>query len=358
MNHWKFEEGDLYLGDCLKILASLPEASVDLVIASPPYENARTYGIDFALEGQDWVNWMVEVFAACLRVCKGMVAMVIGHGKQEDYKWSATPALLCADLYRKGVCLRNPKWFHRVGIPGSGGRDDLRKDVEWIVCATRERGELPWSDNTACGHAPKYGPGGEMSNRTKSGRRMNQWGHSLNSGATVVDEGGVVRSKGRRPSHKQTTGGQPEAIANPGDLIHAEVGGGLMGSNIAHSNEAPYPDKLPNFFIRTWCPPCICTSCGNVVKQLTTQTEEPARVPKMRTHDREESLCSSCGADLQKPGATRIGVVLDCFSGSGTTVAEAIKTGRKFIGIDVRESQIELTKRRIKQARKQKGFGL
>ena len=43
-------------------MRNMEEDSVDLVFGSPPYEDARTYGIDFKLKGQDWVDWMVEVY--------------------------------------------------------------------------------------------------------------------------------------------------------------------------------------------------------------------------------------------------------------------------------------------------------
>jgi len=39
--------------------------------------------------------------------------------------------------------------------------------------------------------------------------------------------------------------------------------------------------------------------------------------------------------------------VLDPFVGSGTTVAVALKLGRKGVGIDVRQSQIDLARARI-----------
>jgi DNA modification methylase len=46
------------------------------------------------------------------------------------------------------------------------------------------------------------------------------------------------------------------------------------------------------------------------------------------------------------------GLVIDPFSGSGTTVAAAIKAKRniRFLGCDIDTSQVELTKRRIKEA--------
>lgn len=293
-------------GDARRI--PLADDSVDLVFGSPPYEAARTYGIGFKLKGQDWVDWMVEVFMESLRVCKGLVAFVL-EGQTKDYRWSATPALLMADLHRRGVHLRKPPIYQRVGIPGSGGPDWFRNDWEFIVCATRG-GKLPWSDNTACGHAPKWAPGGEMAHRLSDGSRVNQWGR--NGGSTERHVDGKLK-RAVRPSHKTVTKKMysrnqdgkrdegeayaPPAIANPGNIIKCKVGGGLMGSPLAHENEAPFPEKLSDFFVL--------------------------------------SCCQSGG------------LVLDPFSGSGTTGASATKYGRRFVGIDRRMSQVELSARRI-----------
>lgn len=107
-------------GDCLDVLRSMESDSVDLVFCSPPYEDARTYGIGFNLKGQAWVDWCLDRYLECVRVSRGLVAWVI-EGQTRNFQWSAGPALLMADLHRRGVKLRKPPAFHRVGIPGSGG---------------------------------------------------------------------------------------------------------------------------------------------------------------------------------------------------------------------------------------------
>lgn len=350
----------LHTGDALATLRSFRAASVDLVVGSPPYEDARTYGIDFAHREDEWVRWAADRFMECLRVSRGIVAWVVA-GRTQKFRWTATPPKLMVAIERRGGVLRNPCIFHRVGIPGSGGPDYFRADYEWIIVATNHRGRLPWSDNTACGHAPKWGPGGDMSNRLKSGARVNQWGHSIGSGATVQLKGGVIRSKGRRPSHqlqpiggpgwgmpvgaaesdaKGTTAfgnrpsktpphanGRPKGVyfngkghpgsrlgtgqdlkgsigspmpirANPGNVIKCLVGGGVMGDRYAHKNEAPFPEKLVERFVRSFCPPD--------------------------------------------------GVVLDPFSGSGTTVKVAVMHGRNGVGIDIRDSQNDIAHERLK----------
>ncbi len=47
--------------------------SVDLVVGSPPYLDARTYGIGADRKFAQWVPWMVAVTMECLRVCRGPV---------------------------------------------------------------------------------------------------------------------------------------------------------------------------------------------------------------------------------------------------------------------------------------------
>ena len=191
-------------GDCLDVLKQYPDDSVDLVFTSPPYLDCRAYGsLEFDLKCDEWVPWALERYLECCRVSRGLVVWVV-EGKTKNYTYQPAPFLLMAELHKHGVRLRKPVVFNRVGIPGSGGPDWLRNDWEPIICASK--GKLPWSDNTACGHPPKWAPGGAMSHRQSDGARVNQWGHSIASGATVVDEGGVVRSKGMRPSHVEATG--------------------------------------------------------------------------------------------------------------------------------------------------------
>ena len=274
------ESNLLICGDCIKAMRETPDDSIDLVFGSPPYEDARTYGIGFNFKGQDWVDWMIEIYREAYRISKGLVAFVV-QGRTRKYKWSCTPALLIADLHRVGFNVRNPAIYSRVGIPGSGGPDWLRSDYEWVVCVSPP-GRLAWSDNVACGHKPMYAPGGNPSHRKKDGSST---GHGRKKdGAPIAGKPYILPEK-----------------ANPGNIIDCgAVGRGNMGSKLAHENEAPFPEKLAEFFIKSFCPPN--------------------------------------------------GIVLDPFIGSGTTCAVAKKNNRKYIGIDIRESQIELTTRRLNES--------
>lgn len=264
---------EVFCGDTLAWCKKQPDKSIDLSCTSPPYGSIRMYGeLVFNLSGQAWVDWAFERFMEQYRITKGATVWVI-DAKTKDYTYGNEPFLLVADLHRAGVKFRHPMIYRRNGIFGSGGKDWFANCFELIICATH--GRLPWSDNTAMGHPPKFPPGGNPSHQTRNGR---------------------VKSK------KYV----PPKLANPGNVIDCgAVGGGHMGSKLAHENEAPFPLQIPEFYVRSCCPPG--------------------------------------------------GTAYDGFCGSGTTGHAAILHGRNFIGHDIRPSQVDLTNRRFAEAYAQLG---
>lgn len=368
--------------------------SVDLVVGSPPYCDARLYleagrNRGISRQCQDWVAWMQLVISECVRVSKGLV-IINCAGVTRNHVYQPGPEGLLWECWKMGIGCWRPAYWYRVGIPGSGGPEWFRSDIEHLLCFTKCRPSsspermvvsveayigkggrekfrhlldcghycslrakqeivrcprcvrcLPWSDNTACGHIPKYGSGGAMSHRLSDGARVNQWGRtgskngmgarnaaggykgsfrpshrtknefgmatdravgSRNSGLKSDEEVYRARKITTRPRdgmHDNDQSYRPPVLANPGNLLRIAVGGGLMGSRLAHDNEAPFPEALPEFFIKSFCPPG--------------------------------------------------GKVLDCFSGSGTTADTAKRLGRQGIACDLRMSQCLLTRRRLNE---------
>lgn len=330
--------------DALAWGASLPNDSIDLLKCSPPYMRARTYGRDdVARDLDEWVAWMVEFVKVFSPKVNGLIAINC-EGQTREYRYQPAPFLLAADLHRAGFNLRKPPIFHRVGIPGSGGPDWLRNDYEPIICVTRP-GRLPWSDNTACGHPPKWAPDGAMGYRNKDGDRKNAVPKVGSENGDITPRSRKARGEARRKAVEEGRGQKmrvidsgewadsttkrewnyvPPAVTNPGntleakytaeevrdllahlgiadealpELLRIKVGGGLMWHPLAHENEAPFPLALPEFFVKSFCPPD--------------------------------------------------GVVCDPFDGSGTTCHAAVVNGRRFIGCDIRESQVDLVRRRM-----------
>lgn len=330
--------GLMYVGDNLDVMKTFPDRFVSATVTSPPYEGQRTYGIDFKLIGQAWVDWMIPRVVEMCRVTDGLV-FINAAGPVRKFKYSTSMEWLVSDLTRLHGIVWGPApyVFQRVGIPGSGGPHYHRRDWEPIY-SFAIAGRLPpaWSDNTAFGHPPKWAPGGSMSHMLTDGTRINQWGKTGTMTGTTAAGSKEKATIGKpRPSHKTMYGNRPSeacgregykktyfngkghkatrgnkagdtkteamydppVIANPGNVIQLNVGGGQMGHELAHENEAPFPLELPARFIAWFVPPG--------------------------------------------------GKVLDPFMGSGTTAHAAEDSGRGWIGIDARESQAELVSRRI-----------
>jgi hypothetical protein len=320
------------------------DQTFDLVMGSPPYVDARLYledgrNLGISRDCREWVEWMLAVTTEALRVSRGLVLWVCA-GVTRDWNYQPAPEGLLYRWWERGGechCLR-PVYWHRVGIPGSGGEQWFRADVEYVL-AFKRPGQLPWADPLANGHPPKWAPGGEMSHRRNDGMQCNGrfGGIDRGGGPGNLNPDGT-RDNRVRPSHKNAHGvridkpvgtrqyghreeretetyratnramRQPNGLredqayespilANPGCLVHTNVGGGQLGHKLAHENEAPFPEDLAAWFI----------------------------------------------ASHAKPG----GSVFDPFLGSGTTAAAALSLGRKGFGCDLRQSQCRLARRRI-----------
>jgi hypothetical protein len=265
---------------------------VDLTLFSPPYPGRRQYGeLNFDLEGEEYVKWQVKTIKAALRVTRGAVVCVV-EGQLQDYDWDATPALVLADLKRDPevkIGLRRPLIYRRTGIPGSGHREWFRHDYELCLVFTNT-GKLPWSDPIACGRPPKVSKTWKSGNRKPDGTREDRTHYS----PAVANPGDVIQQ-----TYTAKEVAKLLAPYESGDVIDC-VTGRQMGSSLSGENEAPHPERLYEFLVKSLCPPG--------------------------------------------------GVVLDCFCGSGTTLAVAVRNGRRALGCDLREGQVELTRRRVLDA--------
>jgi hypothetical protein len=302
--------------EALAFLRSRPTASAGLVFFSPPYEDARTYGaIKFKLRGEAWVKWMRPIVVEAARVSKGLV-IVNAAGKVRKHRYSPIMEFLTADLVRIDGLVMGPSpyaWTKASGIPGSGNKRSGYHRRSWeplYAYCLPDRLPLFWHDHLAFGKKPKWGPGGEMANRMTSGKRVNQWGAARGS----QESGGHMCKNGKRqgrarPGHvfqpvgrnewgmkggSETRGqngkkrprlgrGSPKeqpafrmrvtagtgkdgdmlpnretafpAIANPGNVILTNVGGGHLGHKAAHKSVAPMPVALAERFVCWFCPP-------------------------------------------------------------------------------------------------------
>ncbi|MCY4304367.1 MAG: DNA methyltransferase [Aestuariivita sp.] len=68
--------GKIHIGDCLDVMEALPTNSVDLIVTSPPYADARkhTYG---GIAPDDYVDWFAVRGKEMLRILKPTGSFVL-----------------------------------------------------------------------------------------------------------------------------------------------------------------------------------------------------------------------------------------------------------------------------------------
>lgn len=258
---------ELHCADSLEWMKTQPDKRFALTIGSPPYPKKfrRYHGGAFSknLGSREWVDWMVNFTIEAVRITSNVVIWV-ANGCVNDGVYEPACEGLMWHMYQLGYATERPVVWHKNAPPNR--RDWFGNDWEYCL-AFRPKDSTRAFNWQAIATPPKFKSGGRFSQRDASGNR----------------KVGSEYPQGQ--------------LARPRDVLRVTVGGGHLGSKLAHENEAPYPEKIVEPFVLS------CASEGELV--------------------------------------------LDPFLGSGTTAAVARRFGREFVGVDCRQSQIELTQRRL-----------
>ncbi len=129
---------DLRLGRWEDRLSDVPDASVRLILTSPPYDNARTYE---GLGGGSVDFGSLADFAIRVLVPGGVLAMVL-DGAVNDGALSTTPfRVICKWAERPEWRLLQVLAYARQGTPGEY-RGRFRRDHEPLIVFVREGGPV------------------------------------------------------------------------------------------------------------------------------------------------------------------------------------------------------------------------
>jgi len=140
---------ELHLGDCLEVLATMPENSIDTCITDPPYE--------LGFMGKKWdssgIAFQPETWQAVYRVLKPG-ALLLAFGGTRTYH-----RLVCA-IEDAGFEIRDTiAWVYGSGFPKSY---DISKGIDKQAGAEREVvGKYESPENTSGGKGRKFCHGGQ-----------------------------------------------------------------------------------------------------------------------------------------------------------------------------------------------------
>ncbi|MDG0027788.1 site-specific DNA-methyltransferase [Trinickia sp. Y13] len=103
----------IIIGDCIDGMNALPEGSVDLIVADPPYNLGKDFGIWKETEREkDWIEWTHAWLAAAERVLRPGGAIFV-YGIHRHLCW------VQCELYRLGLTYRRQIiWSYENGFAG------------------------------------------------------------------------------------------------------------------------------------------------------------------------------------------------------------------------------------------------
>lgn len=372
---------ELLQGDCIKVMRTLPAGSVQMCCTSPPYLNLRSYlpddHPDKALEigteqsVEEYVCKMVEVFREVRRLLhpSGVLFLNIGDsyngsgGAGGDYNEGG---LKEGQPKYSGARLKGLKPKDLIGVPWEVAfalRADgwyLRQELIWHKLAP-----MPESVTDRCTKAHE-----QVFLLAKSREYFfdataimepvaREWGEN-NIGPNNRKSTGILEGKvlGRETDPH---GGLAKTLPNPNGRNKRSVWT-LGPEPYEGSHYAVMPTKLVEPCIlagssaRGCCSKCYAPWERVVEEERTNYISRPDRqvatggainggVGKnfpdtKRTTTGWQPTCT-CNADVIPS------TVLDPFCGSGTTLAVALKFGRRAIGIDLDERNMVLVHDRI-----------
>lgn len=368
------------VGDVFDRLADIPDASVDLVLTSPPFLAVRSYlpddHPDKAKEGGvqsspgEFVDWLIDVVEACARVlaphgslCVELADTFSGSGgsggdynpgglREGQPKFTGSNTLrrsTSGGLWPAAKSLALVPELFRVAL--AYGRNPLtgRETDPWIV-----RNVVRWvRPNPSVGAlSDKFRPAtSEMVVACKSRDRWFDL-EAVRGEPNPDNERGTVANHGEsdRSTIRKATG------APPYDWWCIPPGG-YKGAHYA-----VWPPELCRVPILAMCPGEVCTGCGEPRRRLTqtVYVEQPDRDLRdddarrygsidgnrhndPRATERVTTGWTVCGCESP---TYRPGVVLDPFAGSGTTLGVAAHLGRSAIGTDIDERNAVLARDR------------
>jgi DNA modification methylase len=346
------------IGSC-KLYKSVEEITdiVNSVVTSPPYFNIKRYGDSSQEIGQEgtpeaYCNALADIFDKIPLHEKGSVWVNLGDKRGKDGGLMCVPELFSMIMIERG-------WI-------------LLDKVVWAKIVDLDNGQTI---------------GGCMTEPATN--RLNSNGHEFIYRFARTKQAWTDTYAIAIPRQEKKTRGRPRKTRHlPESLMRVTTS--IEGRNLHNvwrvdmgqtqkKHYAVYPLAICERPIAMTCPMRVCPVCGNIETRIIEKVEyDEGRSSKRvfgkynsvdgQKHNRVEIFENKKSSGRQDTGQQYIprkpmtigwqmckhkqkqpGVVLDPFVGSGTTGEVALKMGRSFIGVDIYDKFIEMTKTRCEE---------
>lgn len=385
-------------GDALKILRTLPDACVDMVMTSPPYWALRDYGSPPLIwDGElgckhDWTDPTATIQHRAGETNPGKEAWYKDAGGANDKgncfckgcgAWKGSLGLepspelyvkhLCdifdevrRVLVPQGTCWVNMGDTHKnknlLQIPSHFAIEMqkrgwlLRNEVIWhkpncMPCSATDRFTIDFEKVYFFAKSPKYFYKTQYEPLAAATLERNKYSREVRNGK--------ARGYGR------LNGLNDRDLKCEGARIKRCVWR-ISPKRFKGAHFATYPPELCQIPISAGCPDCVCRSCGQPRQTIWEKTKhicQADRVAYKKTKKCGERLAEVNTAptldhveQYREVGLTdcgcgvgfRSGVVLDPFFGSGSTGLAALQQDKCFIGIELNPQYVEIAEERLR----------
>lgn len=315
----------LYADDCREVLRTMTSASVQCCVTSPPYWGLRNYGVaaQLGLEQtcEEYVIHMVEVFRQVQRVLKddGTLWLNLGdsycgapggwQGKNGQRATRTFTARIDAKKFGPGL---KPKDL--VGIPWRVAFA-LQADGWWL------RSDIVWSKPNPMPESVRDRP-----------TRAHEYLFLMTKSAKYYYNAAAIVEPVTGGAHRRGGGVNPKACGKNEQSGRRRPAG--FNERWRTKQNASFSAALTQL-VET-----------RNARSVWTIAPEPFSGAHFATFPTK--LVRPCILAGSRPGD----LVLDPFNGAGTTGLVAAQLARRYIGIDINEEYLEMSRARIASARR------
>jgi site-specific DNA-methyltransferase (adenine-specific) len=340
---------DLRLGDCIEILQTLEDNSVDSVVCDPPYHLTSTKGGKKGFMGKEWdggdIAFRTDVWKECLRVLKP-------GGYLLAFSSSRTYHRIAVAIEDAGFDIRDQiLWIYSSGFPKS---HNIGKKVE---------GYEGWGTSLKPAHEPIVMARKPISEKSIA-ENVLKWG----TGGINIDD---CRIEYTTDEKDKINFDRPRVREKNPDWVY-DLGITWEDPDVKEYNtEGRFPANiiLDEDTNEDWKRYFYCAKASKKEKDLGLDNMELKTGRIGATYAGNQDT-SKIGGNPDKPTLPRknhhptikplalmeylikmttrpSGVVLDCFMGSGSTGVAAKRNGFSFIGVEKEQEYFDIAQQRI-----------
>ena len=363
-------------GDCLELMKQLPDGSIDMVITSPPYFNLRDYGVEGQIGSENdfnsYIENLISVFNEVYRILKDDGSCWVNiDDVYSDQSLLCIPDRFKIKMVENGWICRNEIIWHKPNAMPSSAKTRFNTDFEKLFFFTKKKKYFFKTQYEPLKSVVAKNTTTIAKNTTvASGKYKNiEQEASVRQGMTKRRGEKLIFIRKNLPSQEEFVGflrsrTTIDAIVENSTLKRSKVEHWFRKDTTGFSYPSVEDWNAIKWLIDDWS-----DEFKNIDQKITDVTVETDDILKNTHKGRIKRAVWSINTkpfkgyhyaafpeELVKTPILACtaegGIVLDPFSGSGTTAIVAAKLNRNYIGMDLNESYVNISKKRIAEVKK------